>query len=124
MKRESWLLLGVIVVLPLGTGAQEYRESGSVRVAVVRNPFGASESILEEGLIDRLTDLGCEIGLNETFVLTQEERTYRGWARDALISRHLADLISSNGKKSMMSRRISTTALKQKSKRWIKNSKS
>jgi arginase len=98
MNMKTWILLGLIVVLPLSTRAQEYTETGGVRVAVVRNPFMASESILAEGLLDRLRDLGCEIGLNETFALTEEEQVYRGWARDALISRHLADLISANGK--------------------------
>jgi arginase len=69
-----------------------------VDVAIVRNPFMASESILAEGLIDSITALGGTIVQNETFDLTETEAAYRGWAREALVSRHLADLISVNGK--------------------------
>lgn len=98
MRKKVWLLAALITVVPAVTHAQQYRESGKVGVAVVRNPFGASESILEEGLIERLVELGCEIGVNEAFTLTREEQAYSGWARDALISRHLADLISASGK--------------------------
>lgn len=98
MRKKVWLLAALITVVPAVTHAQQYRESGKVGVAVIRNPFGASESILEEGLIERLVELGCEIGVNEAFTLTREEQAYSGWARDALISRHLADLISASGK--------------------------
>lgn len=58
----------------------------------------ASESILAEGLIDSITTLGADIGLNQTFDLTETEREYQGWAREALVSRHLANLIAANGK--------------------------
>lgn len=98
VKKASWLLLPVLVTLPQAIRAQQYLEGGSVNVAIVRNPFLASESILAEGLVDSLTALGATIGLNQTFELTEEEQAYRGWAREALVSRHLADLISANGK--------------------------
>ncbi len=98
MKKASWFLLCMLVTLPQAIQAQEYLEGGTVNVAIVRNPFMASESILAEGLIDSLTALDATIGLNQTFALTEEERAYRGWAREALVSRHLADLISVNGK--------------------------
>ena len=80
------------------TSAQQYVESGTANVAIVRNPFMASESILAEGLIDSITASGATVGLNQTFDLTEAEREYRGWAREALVSRHLANLISENGK--------------------------
>ncbi len=98
MKKASWFLLCMLVTLPQAVQAQEYLEGGRVNVAIVRNPFMASESILAEGLVDSLTALDATIGLNQTFALTEEERAYRGWAREALVSRHLADLISVNGK--------------------------
>jgi arginase len=98
MKKKSWILAGLLLALPQFIQAQEYLEGGGVKVAIVRNPFMASESILEEGLIDSLTALDGTIGLNQTFELTQMERDYTGWAREALVSRHLADLISVNGK--------------------------
>ena len=83
---------------PAAVQAQEYLETGRANVAIVRNPFMASESILAEGLVDSLTALGATIGLHETFDLTEEDQAYSGWAREALVSRHLADLISANGK--------------------------
>jgi len=97
-RSTSYILVSMLLVLPQGIRAQEYLESGVVEVAIVRNPFLASESILAEGLIDSITALGAMIALNETFALTEMELPYRGWAREALVSRHLADLISANGK--------------------------
>jgi len=98
MKRTFWMLACLSLTLPQATQAQEYLEGGRVDVAIVRNPFMASESILAEGLIDSLTALDATIGLNQSFDLTEKERAYSGWAREALVSRHLADLISVNGK--------------------------
>jgi arginase len=98
MKKTPWILLCLLAFSPETLGAQQYLEGGGVKVAIVRNPFMASESILAEGLVDSLTVLDASIGLNETFDLTAEEREYSGWAREALVSRHLADLISASGK--------------------------
>lgn len=97
-RTASGFLIGLLVTLPQVIDAQEYREGRTVAVSIVRNPFGASESILAEGLVDRITTLGGEIALNKTFTLTPEEEAYGGWARSALVSRHLADLISEHGK--------------------------
>ena len=97
-RKTSWICVCLLLALPPFIQAQEYVEGGAVDVAIVRNPFMASESILAEGLIDSITGLGAEIGLNQTFELSEIERAYRGWAREALVSRHLADLISANGK--------------------------
>ena len=99
MKSRLWIIVsGVLCVLPILIPAQEYRSGETVKVAIVRNPFGASESIIQEGLIGKLEALGSDIVKNEAFVLTREEEKYKGWARNALVSRHLADLISVNGK--------------------------
>ena len=98
MKKTWWILVCLLLTLPQLLQAQEYLETGRVKVAIVRNPFMASESILAEGLIDSITALDATIGRNQTFNLTEEERAYSGWAREALVSRHLADLISVNGK--------------------------
>lgn len=97
-KKTSWFLVCLLSTLPQVIQAQEYSEGGRVNVAIVRNPFMASESILAEGLIDSLTALDATIALNQTFELTEMESAYSGWAREALVSRHLADLISVNGK--------------------------
>ncbi len=98
MNKTGWILAGMLLTLPQVTPAQEYLNGGTVKVAIVRNPFMASESILAEGLVDSITALGATIGKNQTFELTEMEEAYRGWAREALVSRHIADLISANGK--------------------------
>jgi hypothetical protein len=98
MKKTSCFLACMLVTLPQAIQAQEYLEGGKVNVAIVRNPFMASESILAEGLVDSLTVLDATVALNQTFDLTEMESEYKGWAREALVSRHLADLISVNGK--------------------------
>ena len=97
-KKYTWILVCSLLTMPHFIQAQEYLEGGRVSVAIVKNPFMASESILAEGLIDSLTALDATIALNQTFELTEEERAYGGWAREAFVSRHLADLISVNGK--------------------------
>ena len=62
-RRTSCLLAGMLLLLPQVFQAQEYLEGGTVDVAIVRNPFMASESILAEGLIDSITALDAEIAL-------------------------------------------------------------
>ncbi|MCJ7489274.1 MAG: arginase family protein [Thermoplasmata archaeon] len=98
MKQIALVLVFLPLTLPRAIQAQEYLDGGRVKVAIVRNPFMASESILAEGLIDSVKALDATIAQNQTFDLTEMERTYSGWAREALVSRHLADLISVNGK--------------------------
>lgn len=98
MRRASLVCMCLLFTLPQIVRAQQYWDSERVKVAVVRNPFMASESILAEGLLDSMRTLGGEIALNRTFTLTEMEREYSGWAREALVSRHLADLISAYGK--------------------------
>jgi hypothetical protein len=98
MKKTPFILLGLFLGLPHLTSAQQYLESGRAKVAIVRNPFMASESILAEGLVDSISAMGATVDLNQTFDLTEEEGAYSGWAQEALVSRHLADLISVNGR--------------------------
>ncbi len=98
MTKTAWILVCLVFTLTQVIQAQEYLEGGRIKVAIVRNPFMASESILAEGLIDSITALDATIGPNQTFELTENESAYSGWAREALVSRHLADLISVNGK--------------------------
>ncbi len=98
IKYFAFYTIGIFLLLPVLLFPQEFRDAEQIKVAIAKNPFGASESIIEEGLLEQLKDLGCDIAKNETFVLTPEEEVYEGWARNALISRHLADLISANRK--------------------------
>ena len=97
-KKPMFILTLLVLIFPVLCSGQEYRDGDRVKVAIARNPFGASESIIAEGLIERLESFGCDIVKNEVFSLNENEEIYRGWARSALISRHLADLISANGK--------------------------
>jgi arginase len=96
--KTSCMLVCLLMALPQVAQAQQYSSGEKVDVAIVRNPFMASESILAEGLVDSLTALGATIGKNQTFDLSEMEREYTGWAREALVSRHIADLISANGR--------------------------
>ncbi len=98
MKYKSALLALLLTVLSTNGWTQEYRDGDTIRVAITRNPFGAADSIMAEGLAEKLEALGSDIRRNKTFALTEEENTYRGWARDALVSRHMANLISEYGK--------------------------
>jgi len=98
MKKNIVYFIGLCLTLPLILWGQEYRNSGEIKVAIIKNPFGASESIMQEGLVDSLKKMGCDISINSAFSLTAEEEKYRGWAMDALKSRHLACLISGYGK--------------------------
>ena len=94
MKKTNCLCLLLLLFLPDLALNQEFREGGKIKVAITKNPFGAAESIMAEGLIEHLINLGCEISRNKIFSLTQEEQKYSGWARDALAARHMGNLIS------------------------------
>lgn len=94
MKQTLVLVPFICLSLPTGAATQPYREDGKVRVAIVKNPFRAAESIIAEGLLDKLQNVGAVIDKNETFELSPQEQEYSGWVRAALVSRHIADLIS------------------------------
>lgn len=98
MRKNIFLLTITLISLAAAVSAQEYRKTEKIKVAITKNPFGAADSIMAEGLAKHLIELGCEISRDKTFVLTPEENTYRGWARDALTGRHMANLISAYGK--------------------------
>lgn len=98
MKKSVLLFNTIFIFLPLLLFSQEYRGKDKINVSIVKNPFGAANSIMEEGLTESLRNVGCQIVEDKTFTLTAEEQEYQGWTRKALISRHLADLISVNGK--------------------------
>ena len=73
-------ILFTVIILTINSfeiSAQKYGESDRIRVAIVKNPFGASESIIEEGLIQRLEAVNCNVEKNETFDLNAEENTYK-----------------------------------------------
>lgn len=98
MKKNICLLTVILILFSSAVSAQVYREGKKIKVAITKNPYGAAHSIMAEGLADRLISLGCEICRDKTFTLTAEEMTYRGWAREALTGRHMANLISDYGK--------------------------
>jgi arginase len=98
MKKYPGFLLTAFVVITAVVYPQDYRGDGAVRVAITRNPFGAAPSIMAEGLTESLVRLGCRIARSETFVLSDRELEYRGWARSALTGRRIGNLISAYGK--------------------------
>ncbi len=98
MKRINLPIIVIILLLPGLLISQTYRQGDTIKVAIVKNPFGAAPSIMAEGLPASLRKLGCTISKDETFTLTEAEKEYAGWTRNALISRHMASLISANGK--------------------------
>ena len=98
MNKIKWLISTLLISLPLLVLAQAYDQDDIVRVVIVKNPFGAANSIMAEGLTERLKNIGCQICKDETFELTQQEQEYSGWARSALVARHIGNLISANGK--------------------------
>ena len=98
MSKKKLIHIGLCLMLTHILLGQEYRNADQIKVAIIKNPFGASESIIQEGLVDSLEKLGCDISINTAFSLTEEQKRYRGWATDALKSRHLASLISGYGK--------------------------
>jgi len=98
MKKFICLLILIFILYPDFFLAQEYKSSDNIKVVIAKNPFGASESIIAEGLVGNLENTGCIVVKNETFALSSEEKVYKGWARDALVARHLGNLIRVNGK--------------------------
>jgi len=98
MKKAALSMTVLLMILPVFGLAQKYRGSEKIATVIVKNPFGAADSIIEEGLVERLDAAGCIVRKNETFALSPEERQYSGWARDALVARHIGTLISANGK--------------------------
>jgi len=102
MKKLLVLCIIPAALSAAAVSAQDYREGGTVRVAITRNPYGAAPAIMAEGLPERLMEMGCRIERNETFVLSDEELEYRGWARDALTGRRMAGLISAYGKNQLL----------------------
>ncbi len=74
--------------------AQGYRSNNEVHIAIVRNPSGASQSILDQGLVDALSKTGGRVVEIKTLSLNEAEQEYEGWARASLVNRSLANLIS------------------------------
>ncbi len=99
MKKTIFLILIAVflISIPVTVLTQQYRESDEIQTVIVRNPFGAANAIIEEGLIDHLGKLDAVVVKNDTFELSAEEQEYSGWARMALIARHIGNLISVNG---------------------------
>jgi len=95
--RNLKLVIIIIFIMPYMALAQNHMKNGKVQVAIVRNPNGASQSILDQGLINKIQSAGGEVIKNETFALSSEESVYKGWARASLVNRHIGNLVSVNG---------------------------
>ena len=59
MKKLLVLCIIPAALSAAAVSAQDYREGGTVRVAITRNPYGAAPAIMAEGLPERLMEMGC-----------------------------------------------------------------
>jgi arginase len=98
MKHILSLLTVFFVLVPLLASAQDYTTAkGKIKVFIVKNRTEGPSIMERSGLIDRLTDLGCDVARVKTVQLTpEEEKEYGEWNQDALESKHLGRLIAEN----------------------------
>jgi len=94
------LFLGLFVFSPLILLTQNYAETeGKIKVFIVKNRSEGPAIMERSGLLDRLTNLGCDVAKVSTVRLTpEEEKEYGEWNQDALESKHLEQLIAKNRK--------------------------
>lgn len=100
MKYLLSLFLGLFVFFPLILLAQNYTTTeGKIKIFIVKNRSEGPATMERSGLLDRLTNLGCDVAKVSTVRLTpEEEKEYGEWNQDALESKHLGKLIATNRK--------------------------
>ncbi len=97
MKHILSLLTVFFVLIPLLASAQNYATKSKVKVFIVKNRTEGPAHMERSGLLDRLTNLGCDVAKVSTVQLTpEEEKEYGEWNEDALESKHLGKLIAEN----------------------------
>ena len=91
MKNLLSLFLCLFVFFPLILLAQDYTKTeGKIKVFIVKNRSEGPATMERSGLLDRLTNLGCDVANVSTVRLTpEEEKEYGEWNQDALESKHL-----------------------------------
>lgn len=88
----------LFILVPLLASAQNYAE-GKIKVVIVKNRSGGPEAMEKGGLLEMLSELGCDVSKVSTVKLTPEEdKQYGDWNRAALESQHLGKLIAENDK--------------------------
>ena len=98
MKHVLSLVTVFFVLFPILASAQNYSKTKEkIKVFIVKNRTQGPAIMEGSGLIDRLTNLGCDIAKVSTVQLTpDEEKEYGEWNQDALESKHLGRLIAEN----------------------------
>ncbi len=85
-----------LVLLASNLISQNYAE-GKIKVFIVKNRSEGPAIMERAGLLDRLTNMGCEVAKISTVSLTpEEEKEYGEWNEDALESKHIGKLIAEN----------------------------
>lgn len=99
LKISFCLLLGLIVFGAFHSSAQyDKNTGGKIKVSIVKNRSEGPAIMERSGLLDRLSDMGCDVAKVSTVQLTPaEEKEYGEWNKDALESKHLGKLIAENG---------------------------
>ncbi len=96
LKNLLTLCLGLFVFVPIILLAQNYSE-GKIKVFIVKNRSEGPAIMERSGLLDRLTNLGCDVAKVSTMQLTpKEEKEYGEWNQDALESKHIGRLVAEN----------------------------
>ncbi len=110
MKGVIFLAATILLSLCVSAGAQKYHDSnGKIKVAIVKQPYSGARNVAElsagpdilasGGVMDMLTELGCEVKDYPAVRLTSEEEDeYGEWHRLALANSHLCDLVAANEK--------------------------
>jgi len=108
MNTVYYSIAAVLILLPAAVFAQKYTNAaGSIRVAIVENPYSGSRSgpelsagpavLTNGGIQDILVNRGCVVERLSAVALTpEEEREYGEWNRLGLANGHLGKIVAEN----------------------------
>jgi hypothetical protein len=98
MKNFLSFLTVFFVFVPLISAARyDTKTEEKIKVFIVKNRSEGPAIMEGSGLLDRLANMGCEVGKIATVSLSpEEEKEYGAWNQDALESKHLGQLIAAN----------------------------
>ncbi len=114
MKKLTWLVLTVLILLPVLVFAQGYdNPDGSIKVALVINQYSGSrsgpelspgpEALLNGGIREILDKLNCKIkNVSKVKLTPGEEKEYGEWNRLGLANGHLAEITAKNEKDGLL----------------------
>lgn len=103
---QSFIWINILILTITISNAQKITTmEDKIKVAIVINPYAGDRAgseisnsparMAEEGLIDRLGDLGVSVNQKSTVALSaEEEKEYGRWHRFGIASGHLGELVS------------------------------